>query len=1218
MDKYNYNDQIKQAKQNQIVNDNMNQVQDIKQISLNLDNYCIQKNIYGKKTYSITLQKMIGCFNDKINRQQFYNLYTNYQKDFVLTEQEQEIIWSLFQQNQNQQTKGFNQNLSVCYLQKLLDIYVLCYDIFLLLDKDWTFKISKDDHFVKDIICNNIFLFYKQQQMLDIRQFTKILMQTFNRVQILDLWSYIYSIKSQNILIPYFLQNWCINTRYNQSKQRFQNTNMFKLLHQSGQQQKDGQNNNNKNYINKQENNNKLLKLIDIQNKAEQLLLQQLNFEKNPIGAIQNLISLILDVQDYFSDILVILQFYKAASQENQQNYSYMIFVVIYTLCELSPYLIAYSSGIQLFNSQNIFQNKKDSCFIKFLKSLLLTPLGILYFIFLHFLDIFIVFAETLINLPFTTDSFFKKSQRFLQNLPNQFGFQNSDFQGYKVQKQISQLMFETFPIGILNILLLTNVLYLEDMQDAQIILLFSTISTILKVVKELIQIYFTAKYLKEGTIEYGIIMIKARYNWLPYKNQVGLLDLHYSHICYPSLFFSNLLGQYETLDYTFTQYSLNEFKEQLQNINQKKVLLNNQIQVIEKKLNQLKNTDMNVQIKEIKGFNSELNGIFFIDNKKSVQEILNLIVQIKKQINSQREISIIKGLENLSFQDYFLFINYIRQEEIGENISIDFQNVITSKALEQNIRKVIEKAKRYQKYNLTYEFPWGQQFIDWVIQNIDHIENNLLEQVLMDFNLNQKNQQGKYPIYNLVQQQKSDIFAKALQLNKEIKLNLLNNDCQESVLYYLMQDGRYKEGAVHKQMADYLIDHLRSFNQLDNYIDELISYKGQNIYQGNPPLFQAIAQKNELAFDKIIEITKTINQYSYKGENIIQFCINEMKPKFLYKIQDKIDVKDLFLVQKDQYYCLFNLINDSYIIQDNSFHSFFRKITIDSGKFVLEYVLTYSWLILARNEKGKYFFKNIEISKNQNVPQNYYIDLFFKELDQIETDHPDVRSAIINYQKYKFDQFSTNYQYINIFELCFNTNQDIGYILIDKYPEILQKLDSDNIPFLIRIYQKQNLNQISQIQKQFSQVLQQYSYIFVQPLINQEPYINIVQDDFEKSKNILDLISRIDSVDKYGHSYFYNLLLKPQNKCWTQLWDYILQNNSFKSQIQYEEIFQNFSGFQEQKINGFTPFQNLIQDESISIDIFQQFIQILEKIIPESEQHKLVTLPTNYNPDSF
>lgn len=47
--------------------------------------------------------------------------------------------------------------------------------------------------------------------------------------------------------------------------------------------------------------------------------------------------------------------------------------------------------------------------------------------------------------------------------------------------------MFETFPIGILNILLLTNILYLEDMQDAKIILLFSTISTILKVFKELV-----------------------------------------------------------------------------------------------------------------------------------------------------------------------------------------------------------------------------------------------------------------------------------------------------------------------------------------------------------------------------------------------------------------------------------------------------------------------------------------------------------------------------------------------------------------------------------------------------------------------------------------------------------------------------------------------------------------------------------------------------------
>lgn len=61
--------------------------------------------------------------------------------------------------------------------------------------------------------------------------------------------------------------------------------------------------------------------------------------------------------------------------------------------------------------------------------------------------------------------------------------------------------MFESFPIGIMNILLLIGILNLEEMQDSNRILLTATLGTIFKVIKELVDLFSSAYYLKEGYV---------------------------------------------------------------------------------------------------------------------------------------------------------------------------------------------------------------------------------------------------------------------------------------------------------------------------------------------------------------------------------------------------------------------------------------------------------------------------------------------------------------------------------------------------------------------------------------------------------------------------------------------------------------------------------------------------------------------------------------------
>lgn len=124
---------------------------------------------------------------------------------------------------------------------------------------------------------------------------------------------------------------------------------------------------------------------------------------KNALTSIFSLIMLGLDVFDYVSDFLVLYEMYSIASTEDN-NSSYMAFTIILLLAEIAPYLIAYSSGLQLWLNKGYFDPKKNpDVWSKIKKFLFMSPLGPFLFLFYHFLDIFIELFMVLI-LPFPTN----------------------------------------------------------------------------------------------------------------------------------------------------------------------------------------------------------------------------------------------------------------------------------------------------------------------------------------------------------------------------------------------------------------------------------------------------------------------------------------------------------------------------------------------------------------------------------------------------------------------------------------------------------------------------------------------------------------------------------------------------------------------------------------------------------------------------------------------
>lgn len=89
----------------------------------------------------------------------------------------------------------------------------------------------------------------------------------------------------------------------------------------------------------------------------------------------------------------------------------------------------------------------------------------------------------------------------------------------------------------MLNFLILFDVFNVPELvQDGKEFLIISTILAIFKTFKTLSVIYLDAKNLKENFVEYGLSLMKARYNWIPYIEKIGKGTIDFSHIVYPSL----------------------------------------------------------------------------------------------------------------------------------------------------------------------------------------------------------------------------------------------------------------------------------------------------------------------------------------------------------------------------------------------------------------------------------------------------------------------------------------------------------------------------------------------------------------------------------------------------------------------------------------------------------------------------------------------------------
>ena len=141
-----------------------------------------------------------------------------------------------------------------------------------------------------------------------------------------------------------------------------------------------------------------------------------------------------------------------------------LLFSILLFISIISPYILSYSIGARLFSYKrtfivnNINNNNDINIFWAVLSYLL--PTGVIYFIILDFIDLFIIILNLILLFPFFTlfenNNNINAISKFEDIFSKKFAkMDKMNWEAFKRQKMISQLTFETIPQIIIQLLLL-------------------------------------------------------------------------------------------------------------------------------------------------------------------------------------------------------------------------------------------------------------------------------------------------------------------------------------------------------------------------------------------------------------------------------------------------------------------------------------------------------------------------------------------------------------------------------------------------------------------------------------------------------------------------------------------------------------------------------------------------------------------------------------------
>eukprot|EP01083_Nonionella_stella_P267987 905612_1 len=186
-------------------------------------------------------------------------------------------------------------------------------------------------------------------------------------------------------------------------------------------------------------------------------------------------------------------------------------------LSMLAPYVLSYSSGIQIFNHRGTFENIK----LWTLKSLLLTiyifPSGVLYWIMLDAIDVLLEIYKWLAFGVCGKNRTQTELVLLESNTANYFGLSRMNWLSFKRQKVIAQLYFETTPQLILQIILLWKGASSSGITPFDLGL--SIASALLNSGIGTYRIKLESKAVNERFLQYALHCITSRFGWVPFQH---------------------------------------------------------------------------------------------------------------------------------------------------------------------------------------------------------------------------------------------------------------------------------------------------------------------------------------------------------------------------------------------------------------------------------------------------------------------------------------------------------------------------------------------------------------------------------------------------------------------------------------------------------------------------------------------------------------------------
>eukprot|EP01083_Nonionella_stella_P089131 248668_1 len=200
-----------------------------------------------------------------------------------------------------------------------------------------------------------------------------------------------------------------------------------------------------------------------------------------------------------------------------------MLVTLLLFISLISPYILSYSAGVELWLFHDTFSNLKLCTFTSFLLLFYLFPTGFVFFIILDVVD---VFVELYKWFSYGIVGKIKTNTELVQveaSTANYFGMSRMDYFSLKRQKSIAQLFFETVPQLILQTLLFTAVIGVQDELTgvSSDVLMLSICSASFNFVIQTLRLKAESVAVRETFVQYSLHSITARFGWLPFKHLI-------------------------------------------------------------------------------------------------------------------------------------------------------------------------------------------------------------------------------------------------------------------------------------------------------------------------------------------------------------------------------------------------------------------------------------------------------------------------------------------------------------------------------------------------------------------------------------------------------------------------------------------------------------------------------------------------------------------------